>query len=45
MNLLIATLVRRRMAASLHDLPSHILRDIGIDPAKTARVPAKGNRP
>ncbi len=45
MNLLLATLVRRRMAAQLHDLPPHILRDVGMDPAQPSRIPAKGDKP
>ncbi|QLQ18120.1 MAG: DUF1127 domain-containing protein [Exiguobacterium profundum] len=44
MDLILGILVRRKMAAQLHDLPPRLLRDIGLDPAHMPRVPAKGAR-
>jgi uncharacterized protein YjiS (DUF1127 family) len=44
MDLLIGTLMRRRMTARLHDLSPHILRDVGLNPGQTTRNPMKGDK-
>lgn len=44
MDLLLGILVRRKMAAQLHDLPPRLLRDIGLGPGHQPRVHAKGSK-
>lgn len=44
MHVLIGIFVRTRRLAALHNLPPHILPDIGLDLPSSTRNPLKGSK-